>query len=146
MQREFVPFVKAVELMIGHCKGIVQDKKISLTVKNLIPECRTRRFYSFFDTYKIDQAFRNIISNSSKFTPAGGSIAVTLSLEGDEVAIAPATASLAVHPVGCDQSIGKFIVRIKDNGAGMTAENISKLFGRFVQFDANTLHGTPRTK
>lgn len=142
VHREFVPFVETVETMIKHCRSIVFEKQITLTVENLIRDDGVSCLYAFLDHFKAEQAFRNIISNSCKFTPTGGNITVTLRLLEEDVAVAPMKASAAVHPLREEMSSGSFVIDIKDNGVGMTADNLDKLFGHFVQFDANALQGT----
>ena len=66
----------------------------------------------------MSQVLRNFLSNALKFTPEGGSVTVTVRTEG---------CSLRVE--------------VKDSGAGISSENIRRLFVEVVQFNANTLQG-----
>ncbi len=60
------------------------------------------------DPDKIKEVLFNLIGNSMKFTPQGGNITIAFSLNGDFVE-----------------------TKIKDTGAGISTENISKLFQKF---------------
>lgn len=143
MYREFVPLIDSIEAMVGFCKAIALEKRITLGFQNNLVPKYSHQLYAFFDHCKIEQAVRNIISNSCKFTPCGGNITVTVRLEATDIATAPSSASAAVHPATeRQQSIGTFVIDINDDGVGMTADNIDKLFGHFVQFNANELQGT----
>ena len=66
----------------------------------------------------MSQVLRNFLSNALKFTPEGGSVTVTVRTEG---------CSLRVE--------------VEDSGAGISSENIRRLFVEVVQFNANTLQG-----
>ena len=74
------------------------------------------------DVVKMKTVFRNLLSNAIKFSPAGGSITVTVTPYAES---------------GEDEA--HVVVSVKDSGAGMTAENLLRLFQEGVQFNANTL-------
>ena len=65
------------------------------------------------DRSKIERVFFNIISNAFRYTPNKGSVDVKCGLKDE-----------------------KFFFSVKDTGAGINPENISKLFDRFFQSDA----------
>lgn len=70
------------------------------------------------DPVRLAQIFSNLLDNASKYTPAGGHIALSLVTQGNEA-----------------------IVTITDNGIGMTAESLPHIFDLFVQnAGALTLH------
>lgn len=62
------------------------------------------------DLTRISQVFGNLVSNAAKYTPAGGSIAVTAVREGNDV-----------------------VVRVRDSGVGITASLLPQVFHRFIQ-------------
>jgi signal transduction histidine kinase/CheY-like chemotaxis protein len=64
------------------------------------------------DPIRLQQIFWNILKNAVKFTPDGGSIAVVV--RGDPAA-------------------GRVLVTIEDNGIGLTAEELPRLFRIFSQ-------------
>ena len=65
----------------------------------------TDELYVFADDGMISSVFRNIVGNAVKFSPKGTKIRVTAKSEGDHA-----------------------IVTVKDNGVGISEENIGKLF------------------
>eukprot|EP01038_Epipyxis_sp_PR26KG_P008029 gene8029-10878_t len=82
------------------------------------------------DEPKLTQVLRNFLTNALKFTPAGGKIHVDMSVQDCF------TADVAVP---CVNKVVR--VQVKDSGHGLTKENVSLLFGQYVQFDANKLQG-----
>ena len=65
------------------------------------------------DPVRLAQIFGNLIHNATKYTPAGGRIAVTASYEGEDV-----------------------IVSVKDNGVGIAPDALGTIFELFVQLEA----------
>ena len=74
------------------------------------------------DPVKMAYVLRNFLSNALKFTPHGGHIMV--SIEGNVSRI---------EKKDC------IVISVKDNGAGLSSENVLNLFQEGVQFDANRL-------
>jgi signal transduction histidine kinase len=62
------------------------------------------------DPARLEQVVANLLENAVKYTPAGGSICVWLSAEGDEA-----------------------VLRIEDTGRGIAPETLSRIFDLFVQ-------------
>lgn len=65
------------------------------------------------DSRKVEQVLRNLISNAIKYIPPGKTIQVRWS-EGDE---------------------GVTVLKVKDNGPGIPAEHLDRLFERFYRID-----------
>ena len=85
------------------------------------------------DTTKMNTVIRNFISNAIKFSKANSTIIVRLLLK-DKFSKVRHTRSTTIH---------NNILRVEviDTGAGISKENISKLFGYFVQVEAKRLQG-----
>jgi PAS domain S-box-containing protein len=62
------------------------------------------------DPVRLHQIFGNLLNNAWKYTPPGGSIGITLGVEGDEA-----------------------IVKIKDSGVGIPADKLESIFELFTQ-------------
>lgn len=71
-----------------------------------------------FDTEKMQTVLSNLMSNALKFTPAGGSIMVS-------VQVYPA--GQAPHPSVC--------IAVTDNGVGIPSDKLERIFDRFYQVD-----------
>jgi signal transduction histidine kinase len=74
------------------------------------------------DYDRLREAIDNLVSNAIKYTPAGGHIELTVAREGDEAAI-----------------------RVRDDGPGLSPEDLSRLFGRFQRLSAKPTAGESST-
>jgi signal transduction histidine kinase len=68
----------------------------------------------YMDKEKIEQVFKNLLSNSAKYSPGGGLIRVTEELSDDN-----------------------YQVTVEDHGIGMTTEQVEKVFDKFYRVDAS---------
>lgn len=74
------------------------------------------------DTDRIREAIDNLISNAIKYSPIAGKIAVVVSHENSDT-----------------------IVRVTDEGAGLSPEDLGRLFGRFQRLSAKPTAGESST-
>ena len=74
------------------------------------------------DTDRIREAIDNLISNAIKYSPIGGRIDVAVTHEGSDT-----------------------IVRVSDEGAGLSPEDLGRLFGRFQRLSAKPTAGESST-
>lgn len=84
------------------------------------------------DARKLKQVVYNLLSNSTKFTPDGGTIAVAARL----VALSPASASAAPDTLE---------INVTDTGIGVPPELVERVFDPFYQVKGGTLDKTPGT-
>jgi CheY-like chemotaxis protein len=70
--------------------------------------------YVYGDLARLAQVFSNLLNNAAKYTEPGGRISLTAELAGIEV-----------------------VVKVRDNGLGVPAEALPKLFQMFSQVDRN---------
>ena len=89
-------------------KSVVVEKKIDLVTCTV-----------FADSTRLQQVFWNLLTNSVKFTPAGGKISVILRSANS-------------------QNGENAVIKITDTGLGIKAEFLSQLFQRFSQADSST--------
>jgi len=74
------------------------------------------------DADRIREAIDNLVSNAVKYSPLGGAIDLLVRQEG-----------------------GGIIVEVRDQGAGLSPEDISRLFGRFQRLSAKPTAGETST-
>jgi len=77
---------------------------------------------SLCDSDRIREAIDNVLSNAIKYSPIGGSIEVSVERNG-----------------------GSAVVRIKDQGPGLSSEDVARLFGRFQRLSAKPTGGETST-
>jgi signal transduction histidine kinase len=74
------------------------------------------------DGDRIREAIDNLVSNAVKYSPLGGAIDLLVT-----------------------QADGGIMVQVKDQGAGLSPEDISRLFGRFQRLSAKPTAGETST-
>jgi signal transduction histidine kinase len=74
------------------------------------------------DPDRLREAVDNLISNAIKYSPVGGNIEMTMSAADDNI-----------------------LIRVADEGAGLSEEDVSRLFGRFQRLSARPTGGESST-
>jgi signal transduction histidine kinase/CheY-like chemotaxis protein len=74
------------------------------------------------DRDRLREAVDNLVSNAIKYSPRGGRIELTMSVDGDTAVIA-----------------------VRDEGAGLSQEDLARLFGRFQRLSAKPTGGESST-
>lgn len=82
-------------------------------------ELPTQPLYLNADATRLAQVVGNLLNNACKFTDRGGSISVSVALQGDQA-----------------------VVRIKDNGIGIASDQVDNIFEMFVQGDTSLERAT----
>ncbi len=90
---------------VGHFRNLARQKGVALDYD--LPD---RQINLFIDLARINQVLTNLINNAVKFTETGGKIKVEIKILESKIRIA-----------------------VIDTGMGITAENLPKLFKRFIQ-------------
>jgi CheY-like chemotaxis protein len=70
------------------------------------------------DLGRLSQVFANLLNNAAKYTERGGRISITAAREG-----------------------GDAVVRVRDNGIGISAEHLPRIFEMFMQVDQSLERG-----
>lgn len=79
-------------------------------------------FVTMCDADRMREAIDNLVSNAIKYSPIGGTISVLVSDEKDNT-----------------------VIRIADEGAGLSPEDLGRLFGRFQRLSAKPTAGESST-
>src|SRR5206468_5243470 len=74
------------------------------------------------DPDRLREAIDNLVSNAIKYSPIGGEIAISVKRDDDDV-----------------------LIRVSDNGPGLSPEDMSRLFGRFQRLSAKPTAGESST-
>jgi signal transduction histidine kinase len=118
LRMEKISINSTVDRSVSFYRSLAEVKNIEIVT--LIP---METLYINADSTKMGQVMSNLLDNAVKFLPdCGGRITVRVKDSGDEVG-----------------------VEVEDNGYGISSEDISKVFDRFVQVEKQTgpgAHGT----
>ncbi len=98
-----------LKYLLESFQSLAQAKSISLHFNSTV-----ENFYMDFDAEKLRQVVGNLVQNSIKFTPEGGRVEVKISVAKDQIRI-----------------------EVKDNGRGIPADHLDKIFDRFHQVDTS---------
>jgi signal transduction histidine kinase len=101
--------------------------------KNLILKTRIADDYAdiYADSHRLEQVLTNLVSNAIKFTPEGGQVEIST-----EVADAKDINYVEMFDDEFKQLRGKYlVVRVKDNGIGISKENLAHVFDKFAQIE-----------
>ena len=82
----------------------------------------------YCDKLRLNQVLLNLLSNSVKYTPAGGIVSMRI-----------------IEKQGAPQGCGNYEFRIKDNGIGMSEEFVAHIFEPFERERNTTLSGIQGT-
>ena len=108
-----VDIAGSIEDVVALCTPGAEDRQVDLQFE---PAVR-RALVASIDPFRLRQILLNLVGNAVKFTDAGGWVRVGLSPSDD----------------------GKsFTISVADNGIGMTAATIEKIFDPFSQADIST--------
>jgi signal transduction histidine kinase len=116
IRREPVDIAGLVSEVADANQPLAANKQQTITVS------APPNFVTMCDADRMREAIDNLVSNAIKYSPIGGKIAVVVSREGK-----------------------KTVIRIADQGAGLSPEDLGRLFGRFQRLSAKPTAGESST-
>jgi two-component system CheB/CheR fusion protein len=127
MTRAHIALRKEPVVMQEIVRNAVETVRPSLTQRRLELDMRVpaEPLVVHGDATRLEQVFCNLLDNSVKFTPDGGRVALQLSAEQSGT-----------------PSTGQAVVSVRDEGAGIPAELLPRVFDLFVQADQSLAHSS----
>jgi PAS domain S-box-containing protein len=107
LRRARVPLAAIIDAAVETARPAIEAERHDLSVS--LP---SDPLFLDADLTRLAQVFSNLLSNSAKYTPAGGCIWLTAERQGDHV-----------------------VVEVRDNGIGIPAEALPRIFDMFSQVD-----------
>jgi PAS domain S-box-containing protein len=107
----------------NYCVGAAAKKDIRVSM-----EITASETHVFVDSSRMTQVFWNLLQNSCKFTPQGGAIDVRVYNEYRRVDL-----NKGVFPQDTDPRLADLVVKISDNGMGISPETLPRIFNAFEQ-------------
>src|SRR6202140_5201286 len=109
-----------VAVLVG--EGADANQPLAANKQQAITVSAPPNFMTMCDSDRMREAIDNFISNAIKYSPIGGTIAVAVSNERNNT-----------------------VIRIADQGAGLSPEDLGRLFGRFQRLSAKPTAGESST-
>ncbi len=107
LRHELVDISNAIEAAVETCRPMIEEAghhlRVTLTEQSI---------YVVGDPHRLSQSFANLLNNATKYTPRGGSIAITVSTDGDHV-----------------------VVAVTDSGIGIAEDQLGRVFEMFTQVE-----------
>jgi len=109
-----ITFYKELHDYIDLCKKSINQLMMSANKKNITVKLLTteEQLVGSFDNHRMEQVVINIISNAIKYTPENGHVDIQV-IKRDDFAV----------------------LRVKDSGIGIPAEDLAHIFDRFYRVD-----------
>lgn len=121
-----------IEPVIEYVKTSLEEmaKEKNLTLNTQVRDNMTE---IYADSRRLEQVLTNLVSNAIKFTPEGGKVDIrTEVLDAKDINYVP------IFDQEFKQLIGKYlVVCVKDNGIGISEENLAKVFDKFAQIESS---------
>ena len=116
IRREAVDIAGLVSEVVDANQPLAANKQQAITVS------APPNFVTMCDADRIREAIDNLVSNAIKYSPIGGKITVVVSHQQNNT-----------------------VIRIADEGAGLSPEDLGRLFGRFQRLSAKPTAGESST-
>ncbi|WP_114749784.1 hybrid sensor histidine kinase/response regulator transcription factor [Pleomorphovibrio marinus] len=120
-----------LKVLVYSFSSLAERKQINYTIRN--PQ---ENPMAFIDVDKLEKIINNLISNSFKFSHAGGSILVSIRLLPFENERKPSW----LNNIEVYNSLEVLEILVEDKGIGMSEEQLENIFNRFYQIEDSNLY------
>lgn len=111
IDRQSVDLASVVTAAVDACEPAMDERRQQLTV-----DMPVQRMELDADPIRLAQILRNLLDNASRYTPTSGQIALSVAVDDDNA-----------------------VIRVADNGIGITAEALGNVFEPFTQ-EVHAMH------
>jgi signal transduction histidine kinase len=133
-----------VKVIVGELQTIATERKVAISL-NLAPQNVVKG-----DALRLRALFQNLIDNALKYTPAGGTITIASSVEGEFLNISVADSGIGIPEAQKSSIFSKFFrasnaVRVDTVGSGLglfIAKEIVERHGGKIRFESVSEKGT----
>lgn len=123
---EMIKIDNVIEYVKTSLEEMAKEKNLNLKTKI---EDNGAEIYA--DSHRLEQVLTNLVSNAIKFTPEGGQVEIRTAVM-DAVEIN----HVEMFDTVLKQLHGKYlVVCVKDNGIGISQENLAHVFDKFAQIE-----------
>ncbi|HUR39772.1 MAG TPA: PAS domain S-box protein [Verrucomicrobiae bacterium] len=112
LRKEVVPLTEAIHSAAETSGPLIQRSGNALTI-----ELPSYPINVIADRVRLAQVFSNLLNNAAKYTPSGGEIALSASVDGSEA-----------------------VIRVRDSGLGIPSDSLDSIFEMFTQVHRDTAH------
>ena len=125
---ELEPIAVDLKKTIGEVKDLFATQMSEKNIEFNVDVSNIRNNLVYCDKNRLNRVLLNLISNAYKFTPEGGIV------------------SVSAWEIACDEkNFGKYELRVKDSGIGMSPEFAAKVFEAFERERTSTVSGIQGT-
>lgn len=121
LEKQSIDLVQLVDRIVMNFEIEAEEREVQIEFKPALDASGSapKEFRVHVDPHRITQVFINLVGNALKYTPTGGTIAITMEFQGSFVRTA-----------------------VADNGPGIDSEHLPYLFDRFYRADEDRSRGS----
>jgi signal transduction histidine kinase len=109
LKKSRVSVAEAIQTALETCRPFFEQRR------QVVSSEAGESLLAFADPTRLAQIISNLLHNACKFTPEGGYVGIALSYEA-----------------------GRAVIRVKDSGVGIGAEQLTRVFEMFTRIEAST--------